>query len=99
MIDTKALRGAIYKAYKSQSQLSDDIGWAKNKIGRILNGTSIPSIEDCHVLMDKLNLSDREYKQIFLPSLSPNGDMRVMDAATSYENIRDSESEINQRRE
>lgn len=99
MIDTKALRGAIYKAYKSQSQLSDEIGWAKNKIGRILNGTSIPSIEDCHILMDKLNLSDSEYKQIFLPSLSPFGDKRATDAATSYENIRDSESKVTQRKE
>ncbi len=74
MIDTKALRGALYKVYKSQAEFSVDVGWAKNKIGRILNGTSIPSIEDCNILLCKLNLSDSEYKQIFLPKISPNGD-------------------------
>lgn len=74
MIDTKALRGALYKVYKSQVEFSDDAGWPKNKIGRILNGISIPSIDDSHILLRKLNLSDFEYKQIFLPSVSPNGD-------------------------
>lgn len=74
MIDTKALRGALYRVYKSQAEFSIDVGWPKNKIGRILKGTSIPSIEDCNILLCKLHLSDSEYKQIFLPKLSPNGD-------------------------
>lgn len=89
MINTKLLRGSIYKVYKSQTEFSKDVGWSKNKIGRILNGTSIPSINDCNVLLSKLFLSDEEYKNIFLPSASPNGDYFTDAAATAN---KDSES-------
>lgn len=93
MIDTSALRGAIYKVYKSQTNFSHDVEWPKNKIGRILNGKSIPSIDDCRVFLYKLKLSDIDYKRIFLPNPSPYGDNEFSGAATP---IKTNQAESNQ---
>lgn len=75
-INTQLLRGAIYSKFKSQNEFTKTIGWSQNKIGRILKGEMIPNIEDCNAIVNVLSLSIEEYIDIFLPSLSPNGDKK-----------------------
>ena len=75
-INTQLLRGIIYSKFKSQNEFTKAIGWSPNKIGRIVKGTMIPNIEDCNAMMQTLSLTKEEYFQIFLPSLSPNGDKK-----------------------
>ncbi|MCT4544535.1 MAG: hypothetical protein N4A63_13405 [Vallitalea sp.] len=78
MINFNLLRGHIYSLYSSQNALTQELGWPKNKIGRILNGSAVPNVNDCEMLTEKLKLTAEEYISIFIPSLSPNGDKIVI---------------------
>lgn len=73
-INTKLLRGVIYSKYNSQREFTQAVGWSQNKIGRILKGRMIPNIEDCAIICNALSLSREESLNIFLPSISPNGE-------------------------
>lgn len=70
-INTSYLRGAIYRSYSSQNAFIADLGWPKNKLGDILKGARIPDIADCEKMSSKLHLSQDEFWDIFLPTLSP----------------------------
>lgn len=74
MINKNLLRAKIYGNFKSQAEFSRSIGWHINRINKILTGKSIPTLDECAKIADVLSLTRDEYIDIFMPSLSPNGD-------------------------
>lgn len=73
-INTQELKGAVYSKFGTASALSEKMGWNKNKIGNTLKGKYTPDIEECVQLASALELTQKRFCDIFLPSLSPNGD-------------------------
>lgn len=73
MINTSELRGVIYAKYGTITALSNRMSWNKNKIGKILNGSYVPNIEECAELADALEMGQQKFYEIFLPQKSPNG--------------------------
>ena len=42
-------------------------------IGKILNGSYVPNIEECAELAEALEMGQKKFYEIFLPQNSPNG--------------------------
>mgnify|MGYP000908159761 CR=1 FL=1 len=74
MINTSLLREKIYGKFHSQAAFSREIGWGANRINKILNGKSVPDVNDCAIIASTLSLTKDDYINIFIPCLSPNGD-------------------------
>lgn len=74
VINEKLLRAKIYGIFGSQKAFSDSVGWDINRINKILKGKKIPDILECAEISNALALTRKEYFDIFLPYLSPNGD-------------------------
>lgn len=72
-MDLMALRGAVFGKYKNQLNFGDAIKWNRNKVSRLLRGKYIPDVDEAAQINHVMNLSEEEYKEIFLPALSPNG--------------------------
>jgi transcriptional regulator with XRE-family HTH domain len=73
-INARHLRSKVYEAYESQADFSRKIGWNSNKINLILKGKRVPDVDECAKISGTLSLTGEEYIDIFMPSLSPNGD-------------------------
>lgn len=74
MINKNLLRSKIYGKFNSQAEFSRKIGWGVNRINKILNGKIVPNVNDCANISIILSLTKDEYIDIFMPTLSPNGD-------------------------
>ena len=66
------LRGLIYGKYETETQLANDLGWSKQRLNVITNGTREPDLEEVAALADKLDKSVEEMVYIFLRHKSPN---------------------------
>lgn len=75
MSKVRELRGLIYANYDSESQFADAIGWPRQRINKITNGTKEPDINELNVLAKALNKSVGDVAQIFLRYKSPNGQL------------------------
>jgi len=68
------LKGKIVSRYGSQNRFAEAIGWSKQRLSRFVTGERTPNLEDIKTMSVALGLSYEEFKLIFLPWLSPNGD-------------------------
>lgn len=66
------LRGLIYGKYETETQLANELGWSKQRLNLITNGTREPDIEEVVALAEKLDKSVEEMVYIFLRHKSPN---------------------------
>ena len=66
------LRGLIYGKYETETQLAKELGWSKQRLNVITNGTREPDIEEVVELAGKLGKSVEEMVYIFLRNKSPN---------------------------
>ena len=66
------LRGLIYGKYETETQLANELGWSKQRLNLITNGTREPDIEEVVALAGKLDKSVEEMVYIFLRHKSPN---------------------------
>lgn len=82
-INIGEFRSKIYSKYRSQSEFSKDIGWNTNKTSRILNGSSVPDIDDCAEVLNVIPMTAEEYCKIFLPNVSPFGEINATPKKTS----------------
>lgn len=71
MAKIKELRSLIYGRYDSESQLADDLGWPRQRLNKITNGTKEPDLEEVKALADKLEKPFSEIAEIFLQQKSP----------------------------
>ena len=74
-INTQELRGIIYAKYGTAAAMTERLNWDKNKIGKILKGRYIPDIDECAEMAEALDLEQAQFCHIFLPEISPNGDL------------------------
>lgn len=66
------LRGLIYGKYETETQLANELGWPKQRLNLITNGTREPDLEEVAALAEKLDKSVEEMVFIFLRHKSPN---------------------------
>lgn len=66
------LRGLIYGKYETETQLANDLGWSKQRLNVITNGTREPDLEEVEALAKKLDKSVEDMVYIFLRHKSPN---------------------------
>lgn len=66
------LRGLIYGKYETETQLANELGWPKQRLNLITNGTREPDLEEVAALAEKLDKSVEEMVYIFLRHKSPN---------------------------
>ena len=66
------LRGLIYGKYETETQLANELGWSKQRLNLITNGTREPDIEEVVALAEKLDKSVEEMVYIFWRHKSPN---------------------------
>ncbi len=73
MAKIAALRGLIYSQYETETQLAQELGWTKQRLNVITNGTREPTLAETAALAGKLGTSVEEMVNIFLRQKSPNG--------------------------
>lgn len=67
-----ALRSLIYAKYDSEAKLADDLGWPRQRLNKITNGTKEPDLDEVKALAKKLDRPFSEIAFIFLDQKSPN---------------------------
>ena len=67
----KKLRSLIYGIYDSEAQFAKSLGWTKQKLNKITNGTKDPDVYEVAELANGLNESIENMVKIFLPAESP----------------------------
>lgn len=66
------LRGLIYGKYETESQLANELGWSKQRLNLITNGSREPDLEEVAALAEKLDKSVEDMVYLFLRHKSPN---------------------------
>lgn len=72
MAKVRELRGLIYSNFDSESQFANAIGWPRQRVSKITNGTKEPNIDELNTFAGALHKSVGEMAQIFLRYESPN---------------------------
>lgn len=75
MQKVRELRGLIYSQYDSETEFANAIGWPRQRVNKITNGTKEPDIDELNILAKALNKSVGDIAQIFLRYKSPNGQL------------------------
>jgi len=73
MAKVYALRSLIYAKYDSEAKLAADLGWPRQRLNKITNGTKEPDLDEVKALADKLERPFSEIAFIFLNDKSPIG--------------------------
>lgn len=81
MAKVRELRGLIYSNFDSESQFANAIGWPRQRVSKITNGTKEPDIDELNTFAGALHKSVGEMAQIFLRYKSPNGLQNNRDTA------------------
>lgn len=68
------LRGMIYAKFQSAAAFADCLGWPRQKISLIMNGSRTPSLNDVKTMAEALERPFMDVAQFFLTSESPDGD-------------------------
>jgi transcriptional regulator with XRE-family HTH domain len=77
MAKIRELRGLIYDRYDTETQLANELGWPKQRLNLITNGTREPNLREVEALADKLGKSVEEMVYLFLRNKSPNRQHRT----------------------
>lgn len=68
----RELRGLIYTAYDSEADFANALGWTRQRLSRITNGSKEPDVEELNTLANGLGVSVEMVVKIFLLHKSPN---------------------------
>ena len=71
-----ALRSLIYAKYDSEAKLADELGWPRQRLNKITNGTKEPDLDEVKVLAEKLDRPFSDIAFIFLDKKSPNDEQQ-----------------------
>jgi DNA-binding phage protein len=69
-----ALTGMIHSKFRSESEMARKIGWSRQRLYKITNGTKEPNLDEVRKLAGALEMPVIEVAQFFLQKESPNGD-------------------------
>jgi len=68
---TNVLRGKAVEQYGSLSNLAHKLGWAPNKMSRIINNKQALTIKDALQIASALNIeSPSDFLDIFMPEIT-----------------------------
>lgn len=68
----KELRGLIYSKYNSEAEMAKIMGWTRQKVNKITNGTKEPNVDELNAFAKALDKTVGDVAQIFLRNKSPN---------------------------
>ena len=68
-------RGMIYSRFENEAACARKLGWPRQKLSKITNGTKEPDVAELAGLAGVLECSVDELAQIFLQFKSPNGQL------------------------
>ena len=60
------LRSMIFGIYKSEADCARQMGWARQRLNKIVNGTKEPTVSELQELSSALNCSVSDVAAIFL---------------------------------
>lgn len=66
------LSGMIHSKFSSEAACARHLGWPKQKLNRIVNGKSIPTLLEANALADCLDVSLLKIANFYLPTKSTN---------------------------
>ena len=66
------LSGLIYSKYEKECMLADELGWPRQRLNKIVNGTKEPDLEEVVAIATKLDRPVGEMVNLFLKYKSPN---------------------------
>lgn len=69
----KAFRGLIYSKFDSEAEFARAMGWQRQKVSKLSNGTRQPNLEEIDIMAKTLEVTELELFHIFLANKSPNG--------------------------
>ena len=55
-----ALRAVIYGKYRNLTAFGEHVGWQKQKVNRIVNGKTKPSLDDLETICEALGITLNE---------------------------------------
>lgn len=73
MENTNKLRGWIYESYPSYNALAQQMGWSRQRLGRLVNCEVDPTLSDVASLAECINRPVGELVEFFLASQLPKG--------------------------
>ena len=75
------LRSLIYAKYDSEAKLAEELGWPRQRLNKITNGSKEPDLNEVKVLAEKLDRPFSDIAFIFLDQRSPNDEQSASSAA------------------
>ena len=60
------VRSLIYAKYDSEAELCRELGWPRQRLNRITNGTKEPDIREVKILAEKLECPFEKLADMFL---------------------------------
>lgn len=73
-MNIRRLKGEIIATYGTQNAFAGAMNWSINKVSRMMRGKYKPDTDEVAKIVGSLNLTAQKYYEIFLPSISPNGE-------------------------
>lgn len=67
MININAFKGKIVEKYGSQRAFCEHLGYAPNRLSRIMSGKRVPDIGETALFAQALQLNADEFYKIFYP--------------------------------
>lgn len=74
MAKVLALKGMIHSKFDSEVQMSDTLGWSRQRLNKITNGKKEPDLNEIRDMASVLGVSFMDVARIFLQPESPDGD-------------------------
>ena len=69
-MDSNGLKSKVMGKFFSITAFADAMGWSRNKASRVVNGIQEPTVDDVTAMTSVLDLSEKEFFNIFFASLS-----------------------------
>ena len=66
------LRGMIFGHYESEAQMANAMGWTRQRLNKITNGTKEPTLEEVDAIAKAVGEEFMSVAAIFLNKKSPN---------------------------
>ena len=66
------LRGLIFGKYESEAQMAEAIGWTRQRLNKITNGTKEPTLDEVDAIAKAVGEEFMTVAAIFLKKKSPN---------------------------
>ena len=68
----REFRSLVFRHFDTEAEFARKIGWNKQKLNKISNGETVPSIADLALMAPELHTSTGILADIFLHYMSPN---------------------------